>query len=192
MATFRYLSHPQVHIDPNVPVPQWGLSDVGRRRTIAIRDATELQNTELIVSSAETKAIETASIIVASRGLEITVRPASHENDRSATGYLKGVEFENAADQFFAHPMESFHGWERAVDAQARIVTEALDVLKSWQGGDILMIGHGGVGTLLYCHFASLPVQRIRDQPAGGGNYWAMEMPELKITHGWQAMENLV
>lgn len=25
----RYLTHPQVQIDPDVPVPQWGLSSVG-------------------------------------------------------------------------------------------------------------------------------------------------------------------
>ena len=30
-----YLSHPQVKIDANVPVPQWGLSDVGRGRAEA-------------------------------------------------------------------------------------------------------------------------------------------------------------
>ena len=30
----RYLTHPQVQIDPDVPVPQWGLSPVGRAREI--------------------------------------------------------------------------------------------------------------------------------------------------------------
>jgi broad specificity phosphatase PhoE len=192
MAVFRYLSHPQVNIDPDVPVPQWGLSEIGRQRARAVRHATALQNTKLIVCSAETKAMETATIIADGLDLNYDVRPASHENDRSATGYLKGVEFENAANEFFAHPETSFRGWETAVDAQARIVADASAVLKSWQNGDILMIGHGGVGTLLYCHFAMLPIQRIRDQTAGGGNYWEMAIPECQIIQGWQAVENLV
>jgi broad specificity phosphatase PhoE len=191
MAIFRYLSHPQVKIDPDVPVPQWGLSDIGRARTLDVRNTADLQNTRLIISSAETKAVETATMFAEALQLEITLCPLTHENDRSATGYLHGIEFEKAADQFFANPMESFKGWERAVDAQARIVVETKQVLADWKIGDILMIGHGGVGTLLYCHFANLPIQRIRDQPAGGGNYWKMNLPETKMLHGWQAMEKL-
>ncbi|MCS3495855.1 hypothetical protein M2189_005186 [Bradyrhizobium japonicum] len=35
----RYLTHPQVQIDPTVPVPQWGLSPLGRTRTEALANA---------------------------------------------------------------------------------------------------------------------------------------------------------
>jgi hypothetical protein len=59
----RYLTHPQVQIDPAVPVPQWGLSPVGRARTEAVASDTWLANTTQIVSSGERKAIETAEII---------------------------------------------------------------------------------------------------------------------------------
>ncbi|MBO9456098.1 hypothetical protein J7376_11185 [Paracoccus sp. R12_1] len=36
MAVLRYLSHPQVLIDPAVPVPRWSLSDHGRSRMPAL------------------------------------------------------------------------------------------------------------------------------------------------------------
>jgi len=191
MTVFRYLSHPQVQIDPAVPVPQWGLSDVGRARTRAIANAKSLQLTTQIISSAETKAVETASIISSAMSVPITIVEATHENDRSATGYLKGEAFEHAADQFFAHPQQSYLGWERAVDAQARILRETQSILESWQAGDILMVGHGGVGTLLYCHFARLPINRMADQLPGGGNYWSMTIHECQILLGWQPMEQL-
>ena len=48
--------------------------------------------------------------------------PGIGENDRSATGFLPREEFWATADLFFAHPTESIRGWERAIDAQARIV----------------------------------------------------------------------
>lgn len=32
----RYLTHPQVSIDPSIPVPCWGLSEVGKARTEAL------------------------------------------------------------------------------------------------------------------------------------------------------------
>ena len=47
-----------------------------------------------------------------------------HENDRSATGFLEPSEFERVADEFFARPTVSIGGWERAIDAQKRIVGE--------------------------------------------------------------------
>jgi broad specificity phosphatase PhoE len=189
---FRYLSHPQVKIDPEIPVPQWGLSDIGRARTLSLKSAQCLINTTLIVSSAETKAQETAAILADDLSLEVLVRPKSHENDRSATGFLKGKEFERTADQFFAYPEASVRGWERAVDAQARIVQEAQFVLSIKTSGDILMIGHGGVGTLLFCHFAAIPIGRIADQPPGGGNFWSMDASTRKVLATWQAMEGML
>lgn len=52
-----------------------------------------------------------------------------HENDRSATGFLMPDEFQAAANQFFAQPQISVRGWERAADAQLRIVREVEHVL---------------------------------------------------------------
>ncbi len=77
----------------------------------------------MIVSSGERKAIETAEILATASGATVEIIEAMHENDRSATGFLAPPEFEKAADWFFAHPHESFKGWERAIDAQARIVS---------------------------------------------------------------------
>ena len=193
MPLVRYLTHPQVQIDPAVSVPQWGLSDIGRARTKALADSGRLQATSLIICSAEKKAIETAKIIATSLGLALHVREAMHENDRTATGFLVPPEFEAVADQFFAQPTDSIRGWERAVDAQARIVREVEAVLAApVQGpdrGDVLFVGHGAVGTLLYCHLAGVAIDRRHDQPAGGGNYFTFERDCRRVVHGWRAME---
>src|SRR5229473_1559951 len=120
----RYLTHPQVKIEPAVPVPSWGLSDVGRTRTEALANAGWLSETTQIISSSERKAIETAAIIAGELKVTVEVLDAMHENDRSTTGFLAPDEFETVADQFFAHPLASIRGWERAIDAQLRIVRE--------------------------------------------------------------------
>jgi broad specificity phosphatase PhoE len=180
-----------VQIDPDVPVPQWGLSPVGRTRTEGLAHAGWLANTTQIVSSGERKAIETAEIIAIRLGIMIEIRDAMHENDRSATGFLKPAEFEAVADQFFAQPYLSVRGWERAMDAQARIVREAEAVLARNRPGDVLFVGHGAVGTLLFCHTAGHPVDRVHDQPAGGGNCFAFTRDERQIVHGWRRMEEI-
>jgi broad specificity phosphatase PhoE len=191
MSIVRYLTHPQVQIDPDVPVPQWGLSPVGRARTEAAAQADWLANTTQIISSGERKAIETAEIIAGRLGIMIEIREGMHENDRSATGFLKPVEFEQVADQSFAKPHLSIRGWERAIDAQARIVREAEAVLARNRPGDVLFVGHGAVGTLLFCHIAGHPIDRRHDQPAGGGHVFAFTREARQILHGWRRLEEI-
>ncbi|WP_314947500.1 histidine phosphatase family protein [Bradyrhizobium cosmicum] len=187
----RYLTHPQVQIDPDVPVPQWGLSPIGRTRTEALVNASWLTRTTQIVASGERKALETAEIIAGRLGIMIEIRVAMHENDRSATGFLKPAEFEQVADQFFAEPHLIVRGWERAIDAQARIVREAEAVLARNRPGDVLFVGHGAVGTLLFCHYAGHPIARVHDQPAGGGNCFAFAREGRQIVHGWRRLEEI-
>jgi broad specificity phosphatase PhoE len=186
-----YLTHPQVQIDPAVPVPRWGLSDLGRQRTRHVAEALWIRRVGRILSSDETKAIETAEILAGAAGCRPEIVEGMGENDRSATGFLPPPEFEKAAGWFFAHPEESFHGWERAIDAQARIVAA---VEKALAGHDaripILFIGHGGVGTLLKCQLAGRAIGRDADQPPGaGGNLFMFDPVTRRLACDWQKME---
>lgn len=72
------------------------------------------------------------------------------ENDLSATGFLPPRKFERVADAFFAEPTVSVRGWERALDAQRRIVAEvqAIDGSDTTRG-TVAIVSHGAVGALL-------------------------------------------
>ncbi|SMD16998.1 histidine phosphatase family protein [Rhizobium sp. RU36D] len=185
-----YITHPQVAIDPDVPVPQWGLSDLGRARTIETALLPWVSNLKRIVSSAEVKAVETADILAKAAGIPFETVDVMHENDRSATGFLPPPEFEKAADWFFAHPHESFKGWERAIDAQARIVSAVMSTLGDHdRASPIAFVGHGGVGTLLKCHLEKRPASRAYDQPGGGGNLFAFSLADHSVLCDWTPME---
>ena len=171
MTEFLYLTHPQVAVDPAVPVPRWGLSATGRARARAFAAQPGLADFRRIVSSTEQKAIETAAILADALGLAVEVRERMEENDRSATGYLPEAEFQKMADAFFARPQESVRGWERSVDAQARIVA-AIGAALAGDARPTIFVGHGGVGTLLLCHLAGYPISRVHDQPPVGGGCW--------------------
>jgi broad specificity phosphatase PhoE len=187
----RYLTHPQVKIDPGTPVPSWGLNMVGTARAEALANTGRLSGTTQLISSGERKAIETAQIIAANLNVDVEIRQAMHENDRSATGFLVSDEFEAVADQFFAQPLVSVRGWERAVDAQLRIVQEVEHVLARNRPGDILFVGHGAVGTLLFCHYSGFAIDRIYDQPAGGGSCFAFAKERRRVLHAWRRFEDL-
>jgi broad specificity phosphatase PhoE len=110
------------------------------------------------------------------------------ENDRSATGYLPRSEFEIVANLFFAHPERSARGWERAIDAQRRIVSAVNRVLVASTkcAGNIAIVSHGGVGALLLCHLRGEAISREHDQPLNnGGNYYAFDAETRDLIHGW-------
>ena len=145
----HYITHPQVVQDPSTPVPEWHLSKIGLDRLRSLAQPIALSNTTVIVASAETKALETAAVFADWLGLEPVVRELMHENDRSASGYMPPSEFETTADRFYAEPTSSVRGWETALAAQARIVSEYQAALRLCTDGDLLIAGHGAVGTLL-------------------------------------------
>lgn len=192
--TVRYLTHPQVLIDPALDVRHWSLNAVGRARVAALAAGLgALRGTRRVITSAETKARDTATPLAAALGVEPEIRPAMHENDRSATGFLPPAEFEQVADAFFAHPTASVRGWETAQAAQARILSDLRACLAGPQSGDLLLVGHGAVGTLLYCALAGLPIDRRHDQgPGGGGNWFAFDAATCTPAQGWQPMETLI
>ncbi|SDR24019.1 histidine phosphatase family protein [Pseudovibrio sp. Tun.PSC04-5.I4] len=177
-----YLSHPNVDIDPATPVPHWDLSDKGRARLEQGLRQPWLLEIEHVISSKEKKAIETGQIIANHLGVELTTAPNLHENDRSSTGFLPPDEFELVADDFFSRPAISVRGWERALDAQSRVITAIKAVLSSMPAEDpVLFSGHGAAGTLLKCHLANVAIQRQFDQPpnVGGGCWFQFDPADL-------------
>jgi broad specificity phosphatase PhoE len=144
-----------------------------------------------VFTSAERKALDAAYIVAGHLFLTPVVIADLGENDRSATGYLPKAEFEAVANEFFAHPAERVSGWERAIDAQRRIV-QAMDrvIAMAPAQGDIAIISHGGVGTLLLCYLKGIPISRTEDQPnGGGGNAFSFEVATRRLLTGWRRIE---
>lgn len=187
MATVSFVSHPEVAVDPARPVPRWHLSERGVTRARAFARTPGLAAPAAIWASGETKAIETAGIVAARFGLAVEIDEALGENDRSATGFLPPAEFERMADAFFAAPERSVRGWERAVDAQARIVAAVARVIAASPEGDVAIVSHGGVGTLLLCHLLARPIARAMDLP-GQGNVFRFDRKTRAVVHGWQSI----
>ncbi len=189
MGYLRYITHPNVAIDPAVAVPNWSLSDVGRGRAMAMLRQPWVAGTSRIVSSNETKALETATLLADHVGLTVEVRHNSGEIDRSATGFVPAARHEELADRFFAEPTQPANGWETAVAAQRRVVNSLADLLVDIDE-DIAVVGHGAVGTLLMCHLADLPIDRQHDQP-GQGHYWTFDLGSRRILHRWFPIDDV-
>lgn len=185
-----FLTHPQVVVDPAVPVPGWGLSEVGRARAAALAGGAWLRDVTSVWSSDERKAIECADLLAGA--LPRQRHTGLGENDRSATGFVPPAEFEALADAFFAEPTRSVHGWARAVDEQARIVAAVDEVLATpgSGNGNVVIVSHGAVGTLLWCALAGTPIDRRHDQP-GQGHFFRFDRHTRRVLSAWRPLEDL-
>ena len=169
MTKLRYITHPEVTVDPSVAVTRWNLSPVGLARAHAIVRQPWASAIGRIVSSTEAKAVQTATILSEHLGISIEIREDLGENDRSATGFVAPTRFEALADAFFAEPTRSVAGWERADDAQRRIVAGLADLLRV---------------TREYA-----PGVRRHDQP-GQGHYVTVDLPSGRVEHPWRPIDH--
>ena len=184
-----YLSHPEVIIDPQTPVPDWGISDQGRRRLRAAVKRGWPGRGWRIISSPEVKAQQTAELLANAFALPLHIHPDMGEVDRSATGYLPHDEHESLANALFAKPDAGPQGWESADAASARIMKAFQEVIAE-VSDNMLFVGHGAVGSFLWCALTRTPISRTQDQKRGG-SFWAGVMgPEgFSSLHPWQALE---
>jgi len=193
MKTVYFITHPEVVIDPAVPVPRWPLSIQGLARMRLLLLQPWVRQITAVYCSTEQKAIDGAALLAAHLALPMSQVADLGENDRSATGYLPAPEFERVVDQFFAYPAISTHGWEPAAVAQQRIVRAVMAIIaQDASSGSIAIVAHGGVGTLLLCVLAGYAIDRRYEQPGqGGGNYYAFDAHSRALRHGWRPIDLL-
>ncbi|HEY2043229.1 MAG TPA: histidine phosphatase family protein [Jatrophihabitans sp.] len=190
MRRAHFFTHPEVVIDPEVPVPEWELSELGQGRAEHL--AARLSGIGSLWASPEVKAAQTSRIIGAGVGLEAITVDGLAEMDRSSTGYLPEPEFWATYQEFLAMPSQSSRGWETAVAAQRRIVAAVDGVLASHTGSDtdVAVVSHGGVGALLLCQLLGTPIQRLVDQPRQGSHF-SFDADSREVLSGWQVYEDI-
>lgn len=187
MSRLLFITHADVAIDPDIPVPQWGLSERGRKRHQIFARNPVVSGLAQVWTSPEEKARQGGAILAQAQGIPHLERADLAEMDRSATGFLPRDEFETVADAFFANPTQSVRGWERAQDAQTRILN-ACRAIAAQAPGDVAIVAHGGVGALLHAHLAGAAISRRFDQNPTlcGGQYLSVDLPGWHLSHGWR------
>lgn len=71
---------------------------------------------------------------------------------------------------------------------QARAVRAWDEVVAASPPGLVVVIGHGGAGTLLLCRLAGWAIDRRHDAPRAGCA-WAADRATGAVRHGWHPVE---
>lgn len=195
MKKLYFITHPEVIIEPDVPAPQWALSEQGKARMGRMLRQPWIPQIGAIYSSCEQKTVDGAGILADARDLSFTRMETLGEIDRSATGYLPFDEFMGVYAEFLANPMVSVRGWEIGVVAQQRIINAIMAVVDDAKdvAGEIAVVSHGVVGLLYLCHIKGCPISKEHEHPkaAGGGNYFCVDVEKCELVTDWTPIDGL-
>ncbi|MEM7110903.1 MAG: histidine phosphatase family protein [Chloroflexota bacterium] len=193
--TIYIITHPNVVIDPNVPITQWPLSETGRARMECMLQQPWVGGITAVYASTEQKAIDGAVILADHLKLPYETMEALGEIDRSSTGYLPREEHDETAVLCFTNPHKSIRGWEPANSAQQRMVKAVNAIIakdKTKTNGAIGIVTHGAVATFLLCHLQNIPIAAEHDQPpTSGGNYFCFDAATKHVEHGWKQIDDI-
>src|SRR4051812_6934273 len=100
MAKLILIKHAHVQVEPEVPADQWHLSEKGKQSCKDLAERLAGYAPFALVSSEETKAMETAAEIARELGISSTTQPGLEEHDRSNVPVMQPREFISMMELF--------------------------------------------------------------------------------------------
>jgi probable phosphoglycerate mutase len=165
------------------------LDAVGRAQAALAASALAAQAPSVIVSSDSSRAFDTAALLAAACGLEVTVDKGLREVDLGEWSGLTRAQVEARFPEQYADWLAGRDarpgGGETYAEAGARAAAAVLGYLAGELAGPVVAVTHGGTGRSMVMDLLGLPPEpRSRFAPLGNAR-WA----ELRrIGDGWSLL----
>ncbi|MCK6538650.1 MAG: phosphoglycerate mutase family protein [Anaerolineales bacterium] len=150
------IRHSLPEIVENIPAHAWELSDEGRSRVVRLAEKIKKYQLEVIGSSVEPKARETAEILCKSLGVDIVVMDGLHEHERSSVQLVSKEDFQSSVRTLFEKPDELIFGNETAAEALERFKTSVELLMELYAGKRMAIVAHGTVISLFASELTGL------------------------------------
>lgn len=180
MKNIILVKHSTPEIVWTVPAKEWRLSQSGQLRCAALAEKLESFSPDVIISSVEPKAIETAQIITEKFNKPFSIVDGLQEHDRTNIGMLEKREFENKVKEFFDKPESLVFGGETANQSLARFSKTLSSIESEYPDNNIVIVTHGTVITLFVSKFNAIevfPFWKKLDLPS----FVALSLPSHKL-----------
>ena len=192
MSKLFFVTHSEVVINKDIAIDKWALSEKGKKRFKLLLNHPWLTSIDVVYCSTEQKALDGAEIVCSFLKKPVNSIVSIGEFDRSSTGYQPKDIFMENVKMFFASPDISVLGWETAQHTQNRIARACDEIMNINQGKNVLILAHGGIGSLYLAHLFNEPISIKWNQPGtGGGNYFVVDLENYKVLQAWQPIDSI-
>ncbi|NHJ22251.1 MAG: histidine phosphatase family protein [Candidatus Lokiarchaeota archaeon] len=152
--TLILLRHAEVKVEEKVVISKWSLTERGQKKAMDLFDLDFFQNVDIIITSGEEKAFQTAYPLSEKLHKKIVKDENLNEISRDQGKYFKTKdEYLDTMKLCVENRTKSFNSWETANHALERFSNTILDIDSKYTNKKILIVAHGGVINL---YFASI------------------------------------
>jgi broad specificity phosphatase PhoE len=146
------LRHAETKLDPSLPADRWHLSEEGVKSAHALASSGVFDGVDLIVTSAEDKAFETAIPIVKRIDTDIIRNSSFNELYRGTGPFTSPEDYLERVRITLSDPESSTSGWETAADALRRFEQGIHNIEARSEARSLLLVSHGMVLSLYFAH----------------------------------------
>jgi len=182
------IKHAHSQMNPSLPPEQWELSEQGRKRCAALAARLSAHVPDLIFSSEERKASQTAELLAQQLNRPWQPAPGLQEHDRGNVPVMATKDFISAMAQVFRRPHERVLGRESADEALTRFERALSDLLDQHSDKDVAVVTHGTVIALFAAEHADVdPFLNWRQM--GLPSFMVFERPAMRLVETVASVE---
>lgn len=156
MSVLVLVKHSLPAIDPDVPAREWRLSDKGRVCSRILGEELYRYDLDLVLSSTESKAVETAEIVAGALDIPVEIVKGLHEHERANVRFLEKERFERSIGRFFSRPDDRVFGEETADEAHDRFSNAVNGLSDRFRHRNIAIVTHGTVLSLFVSRISEI------------------------------------
>jgi len=184
------VKHSLPEILPEIPASEWHLSAEGRRRCQVLADELAGHDPDIIFSSPELKAQETAQIVAQQLVKPLFIVPGLHEHERKTVWFKNEDQFKASVKEFFEQPDALVFGEETATQALNRFSSAVDQLISKNRDQTLVVVSHGTVITLFVadnCGIEPFPFWSRLDLPS----FVVLSLPDLVVLSTTQTLHIL-
>ena len=158
---YTFLRHASTQMDENKPVDKWILTEEGRKEIQDIVGTGIFDDIDIIISSSEKKAIQTAYYLSERIGKDVHLNPDLRELHRGGEYIETKEEYETRVWRCFNNPSDCSFGWETIEKCLERIQRAITRFDDRYTDKKIFIVSHGIILTAYFGELLDLPKEEM-------------------------------
>lgn len=158
------IRHSKSLVNPNIPIPTWGLSEEGVELAKKLNRIPQIQTLDMVYSSLQPKALETAILATKNTGIPIKTDDRLTESTSFTNKFVTPEELEQNTKKYYSDKHLSFNNGETSDEALKRFMAAISDITKEeTDKKNVGIVSHGNILTTFASQFVDRDVHELHE-----------------------------